>query len=292
MADRGGDALRALLQSGPVIMPACYDGLSAAILEQVGFRALGVSGAGVAMSHLGLPDLGMVTATELVTAVRHIAARRSVPILADADTGFGGALNVVRTVAELVDAGAAAIQLEDQVAPKRCGHLSGKDVVSTAEFEERIRAAVIGRGHNDAVIVARTDALAVHGIDDALERCRRAMAAGAEVVFVEAPTTLEQVERIGAEFPGAAMYNLASGGRSPSVSVKQLAEWGFSLVVCPTVALYPAVTAIRDAARRLLESGADEHLQQLGLTPAGLFETVGLSDWLAVDKQIAASASS
>lgn len=286
MTEARGDALRALLRAGTVLMPACYDGVSAAVLTQAGFAAVGISAAGVAMSRLGLPDLGLLTLTELTTAVRHITARNNVPVLVDADTGFGGTLNVIRTVQELADAGAAAIQLEDQVAPKRCGHLTGKAVVTPREFEERIRAAVIGRGTSDLVIVARTDALAVHGIDEALERGRRAFDAGAEIVFVEAPTTMAEVERIGEELPGHKMYNLAAGGQSPALSVAELTELGYSAVVCPTVALYPVVHALRSAASELRQTGSDEHLQNLRLSPAELFEVVGMSHWLHLDDQI------
>lgn len=286
MAETKGQALRNLLDAGPVLLPACYDGLSAAVLEREGFSALGVSGAGLAMSLLGVPDLGLLTLTELATAVRAITARRTVPVLVDADTGFGGTLNVVRTMEELSLAGAAAVQLEDQVAPKRCGHLTGKAVVSREEFTERIAAAVLGRDDADTVIVARTDALAVHGIDEALARGRVALETGADLVFVEAPTTLSEVERIGACFPGRAMYNLATGGRSPALSLEQLGELGYSLVVCPTVALYPAVHALREAARQLRSTGTDAHLQSLGLSPAALFDVVGLESWLALDTEV------
>ncbi|MGH3586882.1 MAG: isocitrate lyase/PEP mutase family protein, partial [Pseudonocardia sp.] len=147
--------LRALVERGPVLVPACYDGISAAVLEQAGFATLGVSGAGLAMSRLGVPDLGLLTLTELVDAVRPIIRRAGVPVLVDADTGFGGTLNVLRTVEELVGVGAAAVQLEDQVAPKRCGHLGGKAVVGADEFVERIAAAVHARGATDTMIVAR-----------------------------------------------------------------------------------------------------------------------------------------
>ncbi|WP_051792427.1 isocitrate lyase/PEP mutase family protein [Amycolatopsis jejuensis] len=284
------DALRSLLEAGPVLLPACYDGISAAVLEQAGFPALAVSGAGLAMSRLGVPDLGLLTLTELVDAVRPIVRRAGVPVLVDADTGFGGTLNVVRTVEELAAAGVAGIQLEDQVSAKRCGHLTGKAVVSAGEFTERIAAAVLARGESGPLLVARTDALAVHGIDDALERGRRALAAGADLVFVEAPTSMEEVERIGAAFPGRAFYNLATGGRSPALPLERLGELGYRMAVCPTVALYPAVHALRTAAATLHRTGSDAHLQELGLSPAGLFDVVGLSGWLDLDARVARAA--
>lgn len=286
MTDTSGQTLRNLLGAGPVLMPACYDGISAAVLEQEGFPALGISGAGLAMSLLGVPDLGLLTLTELSAAVRAITARRRVPVLVDADTGFGGTLNVVRTMEELTRAGAAAVQLEDQLAPKRCGHLTGKAVVSREEFTERIAAAVLGRGDAGTVIVARTDALAVHGVDEALARGRSALDAGADLVFVEAPTTMSEVERIGAQFRGQALYNLATGGRSPALPVEQLGELGYALVVCPTAALYPAVHELRRAARELRRTGTDAHLQTLGLSPAALFDVVDLESWLALDRDV------
>lgn len=282
--------LRALVENGPVLVPACYDGISAAVLEQAGFTALGLSGAGLAMSRLGVPDLGLLTLTELLDAVRPIVRRSGLPVLVDADTGFGGPLNVLRTVEELVGAGVAAIQLEDQVAPKRCGHLTGKAVVGADEFVERIAAAVLGRGDSDAMIVARIDSLAVHGLDDALERGQRAVSAGADLVFVEAPTCLDEVERIGARFPGRAVYNLATGGRSPAVSLDRLGELGYGMVICPTAALYPTVHALRGAAAELRRAGTDAHLEELGLSPAGLFEVVGLTGWLDLDARVARAA--
>lgn len=286
----GPRSLRALVDDGPVLVPACYDGISAAVLEQAGFTAMGVSGAGLAMSRLGVPDLGLLTLPELLDAVRPIVRRSGLPVLVDADTGFGGALNVLRTVEELVGAGVAGIQLEDQVAPKRCGHLTGKAVVGADEFVERIAAAVIGRGDSDTMIVARTDALAVHGLDEALERGRRAVAAGADLVFVEAPTALDEVERIGARFPGRAVYNLATGGRSPAVPVDRLGELGYGMVICPTVALYPVVHALRSAATELHRTGTDAHLEALQMSPAGLFDLVGLTDWLDLDTRVARAA--
>lgn len=282
--------LRVLVERGPVLVPACYDGISAAVLEQAGFAALGVSGAGLAMSRLGVPDLGLLTLTELVDAVRPIIRRTGVPVLVDADTGFGGTLNVLRTVEELVGAGAAAIQLEDQVAPKRCGHLAGKAVVGAEEFVERIAAAALARRGTDTMIVARTDALAVHGIDEALERGRQAVAAGADLVFVEAPTSIAEVERIGAEFRGRAVYNLATGGRSPALPADRLGELGYALVICPTVALYPTVHALRGAAAELHRTGTDAHLHELDLSPAALFDVVGLTGWLDLDARIARAA--
>lgn len=278
----GAEALRSLLDADTVFAGSCYDCLSAAILEEAGYPCLTISGAGVAASLLGVPDIGLVTHTEMVEVARRVARRVRVPVIADIDTGFGNALNVMRTVDEFVAAGVAAVHIEDQVFPKRCGHISGKDVVDSDEFIEKIRAAARAREGSELVLIARTDAIAVHGIDDAIERARAALDAGADVAFVEAPTSMEQIEAIATAVPGHKLFNLATGGRSPSVPVDELAALGFNLVIVPTVALYAAVDAMRRAARDVLEARGDAPLQPLGLSPLDLFELVGMRDWSIV----------
>jgi 2-methylisocitrate lyase-like PEP mutase family enzyme len=278
----GAEALRSLLDADTVFAGSCYDCLSAVILEEAGYPCLTISGAGVAASLLGVPDIGLVTHTEMVEVARRVARRVRIPVIADIDTGFGNALNVMRTVDEFVAAGVAAVHIEDQVFPKRCGHISGKDVVDSDEFIEKIRAAARAREGSELVLIARTDAIAVHGIDDAIERARAALDAGADVAFVEAPTSMEQIEAIATAVPGHKLFNLATGGRSPSVPVDELAALGFNLVIVPTVALYAAVDAMRRAARDVLEARSDAPLQPLGLSPLDLFELVGMRDWSIV----------
>ena len=282
-----GDQLRALLaQPEPVLAGSCYDCLSAAVLQEAGFRCLTVSGAGLSASRLGLPDIGLITLNEMLEAAAAVSRMTSIPVIADIDTGFGNALNVVRTVSEFAAAGLAGVHLEDQVFPKRCGHVAGKSVIETSEFVLKVRAADHARQGSDLVLVARTDALAIHGVADAIERANRALDAGADVAFVEAPASIDEVERIGREVQGPKLYNLATGGKSPSLTVKELGELGFNIVVIPTVALYPAIDAMRDAARQVLAAGSDEPLQRFGLAPIDIFNLVGMQSWMGLERDL------
>jgi 2-methylisocitrate lyase-like PEP mutase family enzyme len=284
-----GAALDGAMASGPLLVPGCYDCLSAAILQQAGFPALFLSGAGVAASALGLPDLGLMSFGELLQSAERIIRRATVPVIVDADTGFGNELNVTRTVAELAQAGAAAIVLEDQRSPKRCGHLIGKDVTDRADFARKIRAATRERDRGDGGlrIVARTDALGVHGVEDAIARGQDALEAGADVVFVEAPRTVAEVEAIGARVDGRLLYNLATGGSSPSLTVSELGELGYDLVIVPGIALMPAVHGIRAAAEAVRAANGDQPLERFDLTPRQIFESVGLDAWLELESRLA-----
>jgi 2-methylisocitrate lyase-like PEP mutase family enzyme len=284
----GPAALRALLEEpGPILAGSCYDCLSAAVLEEAGFACMTISGAGVSASRLGLPDLGLIGMSEMLDVAAAVTRRARIPVIADIDTGFGNALNVARTVAEFAGHGVAAVHLEDQIFPKRCGHLAGKAVVDTAEFLQKVRAADRARRGTGMLVIARTDAIAVHGIDDAVDRANRALAAGADVAFVEAPTSVAEVERIGREVDGPKLYNLVSGGRSPSLTLTELGDLGFDIVAVPTVGLYPAIAAMRTAARAVLETGSDEPLQQYGMRPVDIFNLVGLPEWNALEQDLA-----
>jgi 2-methylisocitrate lyase-like PEP mutase family enzyme len=260
--------------------------MSAAVLEESGFACLTISGAGVAASHLGVPDLGLVTLSEMLHVARAVSRLVSVPVIADIDTGFGGALNVVRTIEEFAAAGVAAVHLEDQQFPKRCGHIAGKSVVDTEEFLRKIRAADRTRHGSDLLLIARTDAIAVHGIGDAIERANRALEAGADIAFVEAPTDLEQVERIASQVEGPCMYNLATGGKSPTLTFSELGTLGYALIVIPTVCLYPAIHSMRQATRAVLEAGSDAPLRELAMQPMDLFNLVGMQTWLDADRSL------
>lgn len=276
------DILRDRMARDVVLAGGCYDCLSAALLEEVGFGCIAISGAGVAASLLGVPDLGLVTLTEMTDVARRVTARAGVPVVADIDTGFGGLVNVARTIEEFVAAGVAAVHLEDQRFAKRCGHLDGKEIVSTEEFIEKIRTADRARGGDPMLLIARTDALAVHGVDAAIDRAKRALDAGADMAFVEAPSSLSEVEAIAEAVPGPKVYNLVTGGRSPALRVAELGQLGYQLVITPVVALYPTVSAIRTVARAVLERGDDVPLQELDLTPKAFFEAVGLGHWLQI----------
>ena len=242
-------------RESPLALPGVYDCLSALLAEQAGFPLGFVSGYSVAATALGEPDMGLLTQTEIVDRARAICRSVSIPILVDADTGYGNSLNVQRTVRDLIDAGAAGCFLEDQVWPKRCGHMKGKDVVSREEYLERIRAAVDARGDRDFFIVARSDALAIHGIDEAIERVAAARQAGANASFVEAPTSLQELEKIGSSCPQPNVANMIHGGRTPVLPRQELGRLGFDLILHPLAGLYSATATLRSVFSQLQSDG-------------------------------------
>ena len=242
-----GARLRQLLDGPePVVAPGAYDCLTARIVQDAGFPAVYMTGAGTAAS-LGYPDYGLLTMSEMAANAARIAATVGVPVIADADTGFGNELNVVRTVREYAAAGVAALHIEDQVFPKRCGHLDRKQVIGADEFVSKVRAAAENRPDPDLALIARTDAGAVVGFDEAIERVNRALQAGADVAFVEAPQTLDELAEIPRRVAGPCLLNIVAGGRTPDVSLQQAAEFGYRLVIVP-VLLLAAVLAAGDAA--------------------------------------------
>jgi 2-methylisocitrate lyase-like PEP mutase family enzyme len=224
-----------LKQPGLVVAPGCYDALSALLIERAGFEAAYVSGASIAYTRLGGPDIGLVSFSELTDIVRAISERVSIPLIVDMDTGFGNALNVQRTVKLLAQAGASALQLEDQVTPKRCGHLTGKELISTAEMCGKIRAALDARPSEDVLLIARTDAIAVEGFDAAIARAEAYLSAGADVLFIEAPQSVEQLTAIGERFRGrvSLLANMVEGGKTPLQDAAQLEKFGFSIAIFP-----------------------------------------------------------
>ena len=229
-----------------VVVPGAYDCVSAKLVERAGFPAVYMTGYGTSASRLGLPDLGFAGLAEMVDQARNMAAAVSVPLIADADTGYGNALNVRRTVQLYEAAGVAALHLEDQALPKRCGHLAGKQVVSLEEFSRKIRAAVEARTDPDLLIIARTDAIAVTGFDDALRRGEAAAKAGADILFVEAPTTEAEIERIARSFDAPLLFNYAPGGRSPLLPFSRLWALGYAVVLLPVDTLFVAVKAMQE----------------------------------------------
>jgi 2-methylisocitrate lyase-like PEP mutase family enzyme len=213
-------------------------------VERAGFGAAYLTGFGVAASAFGVPDLGLVSFGEMLGRAAAVASATSLPLLADADTGFGNALNAYRTVREYARAGLAAVQLEDQVAPKRCGHTEGKEVVPLGEMVEKLRAACDARAEADIVVVARTDARAVLGFEAALERCRAFAEAGADVVFCEAPQTEEELARVPREVPAPCLVNLVEGGRTPLLPPERLEALGYRLAIYPVTLLYAAAAGM------------------------------------------------
>jgi 2-methylisocitrate lyase-like PEP mutase family enzyme len=237
--------LRALVgRKNGLVVPGAYDGVSARLVERAGFEAVYMTGFGTSASRLGLPDLGYAGLAEMADHARNLAAAVSIPLIADADTGYGNALGVRRTVQAYEAAGVAALHIEDQVAPKRCGHLSGHQIVPLAEFAGKIRAAVEARRDPDLLIIARTDAISAVGFDEALRRGEAATRAGADVLFIEAPRDEAQVERVAAAFDTPLLYNYASGGRSPLLPFPRLRALGFSIIILPVDTLLVATKAM------------------------------------------------
>jgi 2-methylisocitrate lyase-like PEP mutase family enzyme len=240
-----------------LIAPGAYDALSARLIEQAGFDAVYMTGFGTTASLIGRPDVGLLTGAEMVDNARRIVSAVDVPVIADADTGYGNALNVLRTVQLYEQAGVAGIQLEDQVAPKKCGHMSGKAVIETEEMVGKIRAAVAARQDPDLVVIARTDAVAVTGVADAVARGRAYAEAGADLLFVEAPTSEADIEAVATELRGVAplVFNWAEGGKTPPLPLARIAELGFSLVIYPIGTLLAATAGIRSLLATLKTDG-------------------------------------
>src|ERR671931_1187353 len=248
-AQRIGD----LVSSDTVLMPVVYDAITARIAARLGFDIVFISGYSVSAARLGEPDFGFLTQTEMAEAARSVCRVSEAPVIVDADTGYGNAVNVLRTVRELQDAGAAGVFLEDQVWPKKCGHMAGKRVVESAEHAAKIRAAVDARGERDLFIVARTDARQPLGLEAAIERCHEYKAAGADALFVEAPQSREELERVAAALPGPLVANMIERGVTPHLTRSELAGLGYALIVCPLAALYASAKAILDVLEELHE---------------------------------------
>jgi len=244
-----------------IAFPGVYDTLSAKIAERAGFPMGFVSGYSVAATAIGEPDLGLLTQTEMIDRARRIAMSVSIPIIVDADTGYGNPLNVYRTVEEFIAAGAAGCFLEDRVWPKRCGHLRGKRIIDREEYVQKIRAAVEARAGRDFFIVARTDALAVVGMDEAVARIEAARAAGADASFIEAPGSVEQLAEVGRRVPKPAVANMIEGGRTPVLPKERLVAMGFQLILYPLAALFAAARAIELVARQLRRDGTTAGLE-------------------------------
>lgn len=277
-----GARLRALISGGDLVTaPGVYDGIGAALVARTGFGAAYLTGAGVSVAGFGLPDIGLLTATEMVDRARIVAETLGdVPLIADTDTGYGEPMNVVRTVRAYERAGVAAIQLEDQAFPKRCGHLPDKELVPAAQFEAKLRAALEARSDPDLVVVARTDARAPLGVDEAIDRANRYARAGADVVFVEAPRSIEEIERIAREVDAPLLINMVQGGLTPGTAPDTLNALGYRIAIHPGALLAPYVLHGLDALVRL--GGT---LPEVSAGPQGLFELVGLNDWSAIGER-------
>jgi 2-methylisocitrate lyase-like PEP mutase family enzyme len=252
--------------SGPLILPGAPDALGARVIEALGFEAVYVTGAGVTNARLGVPDLGLITLTELADTVEGIREAVALPIVVDADTGFGGPLNVRRTVQTLERRGANAIQLEDQIFPKRCGHFAGKEVIPAAEMVAKLHAALDARADDSVLIIARTDARQMLGIEAALERGELYREAGADVIFVEAPESAEELAEISRCLDGPLLVNIVEGGATPQLPAQELGALGFAIVLYANAALRGAVRGMQVVL---------EHLRRTGSTAGALDQMVG-----------------
>jgi 2-methylisocitrate lyase-like PEP mutase family enzyme len=245
-----------LVRGAGVLLPGAANALAARVIAASGFEAVYITGAGIANTALGVPDLGLVTLTELVDHVTAVSDAVALPLVVDADTGFGNALNLRRTVRLLERAGANAIQIEDQVFPKRCGHFEGKAVIAAAAMVQKIKAAVDARHNPDLVIIARTDARAVEGLDAAIDRAAAYREAGADILFVEAPQSVAELEAIPARLPGPHLANIVFGGKTPALARERLAAMGFSGIVYANAALQAAVAGMSRVLRHLAATGS------------------------------------
>ena len=239
-----------------VTVPGAPNALFARLIEDLGFEVVYVTGAGIANMQLGVPDLGLTTISEVSNTVASISDVVELPIIVDADTGFGNALNVIRTIKTLEKSGASGIQIEDQVFPKRCGHFGGKEVISKSEMVQKIHAAVDARNDQSLQIIARTDAAAVEGLSSAIDRAQSYIDAGADITFVEAPNSQMELERIANELQVPQIANIVYGGKTPDVGKAQLAEFGFSLVLYANVILQAALKASHEVLQSLHEKGS------------------------------------
>lgn len=248
--------LRKLLATGEVLVcPGGYDGLTARLIELAGFKAVYATGAGIANSQIAFADVGLITMSEMLEQARKMIAAVDVPVICDIDTGFGNAINLHRTVAEFARAGAAAVQIEDQVIPKKCGHFEGKQVLPFDESVLKIKAAIDARGDDDLVIIARTDALAVEGFEATMQRALAYKEAGADVIFFEAPQTVEQMQEIGRRIPGPKVANIVEGGKTPLVPLNELQAMGFQIVLYANLVLRSSVKAIEANLAHLHKAG-------------------------------------
>lgn len=272
--------LRELIEGPEItVLPGAYDAVSARLIEQTGFDAMFTSGYGLSGSALGYPDIGLMTFTENVDRVRHVNRAVDIPVIADMDTGYGGVLNVRRTVEECMDAGVAGVMLEDQEWPKRCGHMEDKRVVDREVYARRLAAAADVRAERDGdlVIVARTDARGPLGLDEALDRGRMARELGADVIFVETPETREELETVAATFEAPTFADMLEGGKTPFIPYPELEEIGYDLVVYGLSPLFAATRAVRDVLETLRDTGTTDGVETSSFDD--FYEVIGTGEY-------------
>jgi 2,3-dimethylmalate lyase len=284
-------SLKKLLRGkSPILVPGAYDAMSAVLVQDAGFDVVFMTGFGTSASLLGQPDVGLLTMSEMLSNAKRIVQAVDIPVIADGDTGYGNPLNVIRTVTEYEGAGVSAIQLEDQVSPKRCGHMEGKQVIPAKEMTKKISAAVDARISKDFQIIARTDARAVEGIDAAIERVRTYKEAGADILFVEAPRSVAEIKRVGAAFSGTPLlFNWLEGGKTPPVSYDFLRKNGFKVIFFPLCTIFAANKAIKQVLAGIKKSGTPEKVMSMFPTFNEFTDIVGLPQIRQLEKRYKSS---
>jgi 2-methylisocitrate lyase-like PEP mutase family enzyme len=268
-----------------LVAPGCFDGLSARLVEEAGFEAAYFSGGAVARS-MGLPDIGLVTMSEVIERAAQVVSAVKIPVIADADTGYGNAINLVRTVREYERVGVTAIHIEDQITPKRCGHLDGKEVISLPEMVKKLEAALASRSDPDFCLIARTDARGVHGLDDAISRARAFARLGVDAVFVEAPQSeseLEQIPRALHNIP--LLVNVFKGGKTPMLPVERLEKMGYRIAIYPSETQRAGIHAMRQTLSLLKREGTTEAMDEALTTFKERDRIVGLDDWQELERK-------
>ena len=274
-----------LLRDKLLVAPGCFDGLSGRLVEEAGFEAAYLSGGAVARS-MGIPDIGLVTMSEAIERAAQVVSAIKIPIIADADTGYGNAVNLVRTVREFERIGVAAIHIEDQVTPKRCGHLDGKEVVSLPEIEQKIAAALAARSDQDFCIIARTDARAVNGVEDAINRAKAFAKLGVDAIFVEAPQSEEELAEIPRRLPGIPLLvNVFKGGKTPMLPAERLEKMGYRIAIYPSETQRAGIHAMRNALATLKREGTTESIDVSLTTFKERDRVVGLDDWQKIERE-------
>jgi len=286
---RSRQVLRQLFQRNRLLVaPGCFDGLSARLVEEAGFEAAYLSGGAVARS-MGIPDIGLVTMSEVIERAAQVASAVSIPVIADADTGYGNAVNLVRTVREFERTGVAAIHIEDQITPKRCGHLDGKEVIGLGEMENKLEAALASRSDADFCIIARTDARGVHGFDDAILRGRAFAKLGVDAIFVEAPQSEAELQEIPRALPNIPLLvNVFKGGKTPMLSVERLQQMGYRIAIYPSETQRAGIHAMRQALGLLKRDGTTEAMDDALTTFKERDKIVGLDEWQTIERQFMA----
>jgi 2-methylisocitrate lyase-like PEP mutase family enzyme len=267
----------------PLLLPCAHDGLSARLIQAAGFKAYSIGGFPLVGARYGLPDIGLAGLADMASGVRDIVAASTLPLLMDADDGYGDAKNVTRTVQLYESLGVAALFIEDQVSPKRCGHMAGKNVIPVEDMVTKVRAAVAARSNPDTFIMARTDARAVHGLDDALRRAERYLQAGADGIFVEAPQSLEELERVARAFDVPQLANMLEDGATPMLSPAELGELGFAMVAYPTSLIFRIAHSMQEALRAMRDGNLTASPSVLGFDD--FKRIVGFDQWAAVEER-------